>query len=131
MTTIAGQIDGTGGILAQVLYWYRGTEVLECDVVVDVRENWGTGVDRMHLPTVMTHGCGHVWRLGDLYSDAARFETMYGYIRSGHVDMDLYCGDLRGMRLLYGLKSAALSTSVEDGTLGLPPRPQVLISGLE
>jgi hypothetical protein len=90
-------------------YWYRSSMV-EADVRFNVVDHSFTGFPRSDncnnekydLQSVATHEFGHVWGLDDLYSFAARYQTMYGYMyKCRLLARSLAKSDVLGLRSMY------------------------------
>jgi hypothetical protein len=101
-----GNIDGSGGTLAQCIIWYvLSTQIIiETDIVFDDSENWSTTgtSNRYDIQNIGTHEVGHTLMLDDLYNPSDSEETMYGYGGIGETKKrTLNAGDIAGIRHIY------------------------------
>ncbi|MBI4215982.1 MAG: matrixin family metalloprotease [Chloroflexi bacterium] len=117
---VSWQVIGDGRVIAGVWVWYQdndgsgtmsaGDEVLETDMVFNTSVRWGidpdgegpTKIKVYDVRNIATHEGGHVVGLDDLYSDAYRDLTMYGYSSKGETrKISLEVGDISGTQALY------------------------------
>jgi hypothetical protein len=101
------------GVIAVTIVWgyFSGPpslrELVEYDIVFDDADfNFGDaeemGAAVMDLQNIATHELGHAAGLADLYEDACREETMYGYASNGETKKrTLNAGDIAGIQALY------------------------------
>jgi hypothetical protein len=99
---------GSGGILAQNTYWYnRQTKIVyENDIVFNTYYPWSTNgaAGYYDVQNIDTHEMGHCLVLNDLYNNALREMTMYGYAAAGETKKrTLETGDKDGIKYIYGL----------------------------
>lgn len=101
--------------IAVTMIWYgRDKHIVEVDTamstdllwtqnVVDGDPNTHTGSAGYYdVQDIMTHEAGHWLMLGDLYTNAASQQTMYGYGSMGELKArTLESGDVAGLRKIY------------------------------
>jgi hypothetical protein len=82
-------------------------ELTEWDLVFNdaLPESWGDATghpDLWDVANIATHELGHSAGLGDLYTTAAREQTMFGYASVGETKKrTLDSGDIAGIKALY------------------------------
>lgn len=106
-------------IIAMTRLWYWDDNdpntldpIEEFDIVFNALLKWGIDPDDVgplklksayDVHNIATHEAGHVVGLGDLYEDAYRELTMYGYsAKSETIKISLEAGDITGAQKLYG-----------------------------
>ncbi len=101
-------------VIARTRLWYNpGTmAILEADMKLNKNMRWGidrdgegtgSNIRGFDINDIVTHEAGHVCGLADLYQDAWKDQTMYGYSRAGETKkISLEPGDIAGVRYLYG-----------------------------
>ncbi|MEI6449546.1 MAG: IPT/TIG domain-containing protein [Actinomycetes bacterium] len=70
-------------VLAQTEHWPKGSRTpTEVDIVINKSKNWGTYLNPLKndLEAVALHHLGHFVGLRDLWGDADKTNTMYGWI---------------------------------------------------
>jgi hypothetical protein len=92
------------GVIAVTYIWYAGDQILETDTRLNSLYAWSlTGeAGKFDVQDIMTHELGHWCGLGDLYSDADYWLTMYGYADYGETyKRTLGKGDISGLQAVY------------------------------
>lgn len=102
------------GVIAVAIVWgyFSGPpktrEIVEFDVMFDTDFTWGdAAIDDpmvMDLQNIATHEIGHGAGLDDIYDEACREVTMYGYSEYGETKKrTLEAPDITGIQKLYGM----------------------------
>jgi hypothetical protein len=92
------------GVIAVTYIWYAGDTIVETDTRLNSLYKWSlTGeAGKFDVQDIMTHELGHWCGLGDLYSDADYWLTMYGYADYGETyKRTLGIGDINGLLAVY------------------------------
>ncbi|MFB0524760.1 MAG: matrixin family metalloprotease [Phycisphaerae bacterium] len=102
-------------VIAVTFIWYdpETYEIVDCDVVMNTRKDWGIDTDgegegfvledAFDVRNIVTHEAGHVVGLDDLYDDIYSELTMYGYSSEGETKkISLENGDRLGCQAIYG-----------------------------
>lgn len=107
-----GSVQYSSAIAVTRVWYYTSTGALaEADVVFNKRLPWkandpaagdcGGDVSSYDVQNIATHEFGHVFGLGDLYGDAEKDLTMYGYGTKGELKkVSLGLGDALGANAL-------------------------------
>jgi len=93
------------GAIAVTYIWYRGTNILETDTIMNTFYRWSLSGEarKMDAQNIMTHEFGHWCGLNDLYQDKDYWLTMYGYAGYGETyKRTLGLGDTLGLQAVYG-----------------------------
>lgn len=101
--------DSFGDAVAYALWWYRGTTLIEGDVVFDRSRSWNSyrgsqrrstsGGTLYDLRRVALHEFGHVLGLGHPYEHGQSVSSIMN--RISDID-DLQTDDINGIRAIYG-----------------------------
>jgi len=97
---------GRNGTLAQNTFWYYVStgEMVESDIDINTSYSWQTDGSQsaLDVQNILTHELGHTLGLSDLYGDADKEKTMYGYATEGETKKrTLHQDDIDGIRYLY------------------------------
>jgi len=108
-------------IIGQTYIFYNvdSGEILDADIVLNSSFHWGIdgAPDKMDVQNAVTHEIGHFCCLDDLYSDADREKTMYGYIDYGETKKrTLDPDDMAGLAAVYGQGSSESDDSGGGGS---------------
>ena len=117
-------IDGVGGALAVATTWYQppSTELVECDIRLDVDDSWATdgSPTKYDVQNIAAHESGHWLQLLDLYDSQSSEMTMYGYAGLGETKKrTLELGDIAGIRAIYGSSGSVTATVTTTTTTTL------------
>ncbi|OGD20202.1 MAG: hypothetical protein A2W03_13360 [Candidatus Aminicenantes bacterium RBG_16_63_16] len=111
------------GTLGFTVYWYSGTQIVECDLVFNDYYTWGTtGAAGIYdIWNIATHELGHWLNLRDLYGDIGdgvydTAKTMYGYGSAGETQKrTLHADDTSGILWIYTAGGDAWDPSDNTG----------------
>jgi len=121
----------TGGSLATTVYWYSGSNILECDIVYDDSYTWCTdgSAGEYDIQNIATHELGHWLNLRDIYGDIGDEEydtakTMYGFGATGETKKrTLHADDISGIRWIYGTGGDSWDPTDDTGSGGTTLTP--------
>jgi hypothetical protein len=94
------------GIIAQAIYWYQGSNILEADIEFNDLYNWSSSTTcpagYYDVETIGLHELGHWVGLDDLYGAGDVDKVMYGYGSPGQLKRVLTTDDIAGIQAIYG-----------------------------
>jgi 5-hydroxyisourate hydrolase-like protein (transthyretin family) len=116
---------GSSGIIAQAVYWYSGSSLLETDIEFNEYFSWSASSSVpsgcMDIQSIALHELGHWLNLRDLYGNLNGYPTdesrvMYGFGSLGEMKRSLNSGDEAGIKWIYpGSQSASIALTSPNG----------------
>jgi len=121
------------GAISVAVFWFSGSDLLECDIVFDDSHIWCTdgSAGKYDIQNVGIHELGHWLNFRDLYGDIGDGEydtakTMYGYVAAGETKKrTLHLDDIAGIGWIYGTGGDAWDLADNTGAGGTVLTPSL------